>query len=112
MTLTDEILFKIKLQLLNLTAQPLEPPKKVALAFLKFTEKDIRKMPKPFRKPFRMDGSLTHIKKYKDEQNELCYEIRYSHQPFKESPIYASGATIEEAKAKFINYVTERYKLQ
>lgn len=79
--------------------------------FLKFTEKEIFKMPKPFRKIFRVDGNKAHVRKRADGRYKCSFEIRYAKKPYNKHPISASGATLEIAKARFIeklnNYVPQ-----
>ncbi|MDE6868696.1 MAG: hypothetical protein K2J83_06125, partial [Clostridia bacterium] len=79
--------------------------------FLKFTEKEILKMPKPFRKIFRIDGNKAHVRKRADGRYKCSYEIRYAKKPYNKHPISASGATLEIAKARFIeklnNYIPQ-----
>ena len=70
--------------------------------FLKFNEKEIFKMPKTFRKQFRAQGCTAHIRKRTDGRYNCSYEIRYAKKPYDKHPISASGTTIEEAKARFI----------
>lgn len=79
--------------------------------FLKFTEKEILKMPKPFRKIFRVDGNKAHVRKRADGRYKCSFEIRYAKKPYNKHPISASGATLEIAKARFIeklnNYIPQ-----
>lgn len=79
--------------------------------FLNFTEKEILKMPKPFRKIFRVDGNKAHVRKRADGRYKCSFEIRYAKKPYNKHPISASGATLEIAKARFIeklnNYVPQ-----
>ena len=67
--------------------------------FLKFTEKEISKIPKNFRKEFRTNGLRAHLRQRK-RGNSINYEIRCRRQSYN---ISASGITIEEAKQNFIN---------
>lgn len=66
--------------------------------FLKFTEKEISKMPKGLKKEFRTNGLRAHIRK-RVRGNSINYEIRCRRQGYN---ISASGITIEEAKENFI----------
>ena len=66
---------------------------------LHFTEKEIYKMPKTFRKEFRIDGCTAHIRKRTDGRYVCSYEIRYRRNGYN---ISVSARTIEEAKARFI----------
>ena len=79
--------------------------------FLKFTEKEIFKMPKQFIKIFRVDGNKKKKKKRQGGRYKCSYEIRYAKKPYNKHPISASGATLEIAKARFIeklnNYIPQ-----
>lgn len=72
------------------------------VGFLKFTNEEILKMPKIFRKTFRAQGCTAHIRKRTQGRYKCSYEIRYAKKPYNNPPITASGTTIEEAKNKFI----------
>ncbi|AWW06108.1 MAG: integrase [Caudoviricetes sp.] len=78
---------------------------------LRFTEKEIIQMPKTFRKTFRAQGCTAHVRKRTDGRYICSYEIRYAKRPYDKHPISASGTTLEEAKARFIeklnNYVQQ-----
>ncbi|MCM1043583.1 MAG: hypothetical protein NC350_05205, partial [Corallococcus sp.] len=73
--------------------------KTVCCGFLKFTKKEISKMPTKFRKEFRIDGCSAHVRKRCDERYRCSYEIRYRRNGYN---ITASAKTLEEAKKKFI----------
>ena len=66
---------------------------------LKFTDKEISKMPKTFRKEFRVDGCTARIRKRCDGRYNCSYEIRYRRNGYNLS---VSAPTLEEAKEKFI----------
>lgn len=66
---------------------------------LKFNEKEILKMPKTFRREFRIEGCVTHIRKRSDGRYKCSYEIRYRRNGYN---ISVSATTIEEAKKRFI----------
>ena len=66
---------------------------------LKFTDKEISKMPKTFRKEFRVDGCTAHIRKRCDGRYRCSYEIRYRRNGYNVS---VSAPTLQEAKEKFI----------
>lgn len=68
------------------------------MQFLEFSEKEISKMPKQFRKDFRTNGLRAHIRK-RIRGNSTNYEIRCRRQGYN---ISASGTTLEEAKKRFI----------
>lgn len=78
---------------------------------LLFTEKEIIKMPKHFRKIFRTQGCKAHVRKRTTGRYNCSYEIRYARKPYNTHPISASGTTLEEAKARFIeklnNYIPQ-----
>ena len=81
------------------------------VGFLKFTDKEILKMPKSFRKTFRAQGCTAHVRKRTDGRYVCSYEIRYAKKPYSKHPISASGKTLEEAKNRFIeklkNYIPQ-----
>ena len=67
--------------------------------FLKFTEKEISKMPKTFRKEFRTQACPAHIRKRTDGRYVCSYEIRYRRNGYN---ISVSAKTVEQAKIRFI----------
>ena len=67
--------------------------------FLKFTEKEILKMPSKFRKEIKINGRAFRQRKRKRGKNSCSIEIRYRRNGLN---ISASGRTQEEAKANFI----------
>lgn len=67
---------------------------------LKFTDKEISKMPKTFRKEFRVEGVTAHVRKRCDDRYRCSYEIRYRRNGYN---ITASATTLEEAKQRFID---------
>lgn len=68
-------------------------------------------MPKRFRKTFRIQGCTAHVRKRQTGRYNCSYEIRYAKNPYNKHPISASGTTLEEAKARFIeklnNYIPQ-----
>lgn len=66
---------------------------------LKFSDKEISKMPKTFRKEFRVDGCTAHVRKRCDGRYRCSYEIRYRRNGYN---VTASATTLTEAKQKFI----------
>ncbi len=72
------------------------------IGILIFTDKEILKMPRYFRKIFRTHGCKAHVRKRAKGRYKCSYEIRYSKKPYNKRPISASATTLEEAKAKFI----------
>lgn len=67
--------------------------------FLKFTEKEISKMPKQFKKEFITNGAVAHVRKRRSGKHTFVYEIRYRKQGYN---IYAASTNLETAKEKFI----------
>ena len=66
---------------------------------LKFTNKEISKMPKRFRTEFRVEGCTARIRARCDERYRRSYEIRYRRNGYN---ITASATTLDEAKQRFI----------
>lgn len=71
--------------------------------FLKFTETEISKMPKTFRKTFRLNGATVHVRKRTDGRYNCSYEIRYAKKPYDMHPISVSATTLEAVKQRFID---------
>ena len=67
---------------------------------LKFTEQEINKMPKTFRKEFRTDGCTARIRKRKVSKNAYSYEIRYRRNGYN---VCVTDKNLENAKKKFID---------
>lgn len=84
------------------------PPDQEYSGFLKFTEKEILKMPKTFRKKFRIQGCTVSARKRTVGRYKNSIELRYAKKPFDKHPISASGSTIEIAKARFIEKLNAR----
>ncbi len=84
------------------------PPDEEVSGFLEFTEKEILKMPKSFRKKFRIQGCTVPARKRTDGRYKCSIELRYARKPFNKHPISASGPTIEIAKANFIDKLNAR----
>ena len=74
--------------------------------FLKFNTKEISKMPQRYRKLFRTNGLRAHIRKRK-RGNSISYEVRCR---MCDINITASATTVEEAKKRFIEKLTEPQK--
>ncbi len=72
------------------------------VGFLKFTNQEILKMPKQFRKTFRLQGKTVHYRIRKDGRYKKSYEIRYAKKPFNKNPLSVSAGTLDEVKARFI----------
>lgn len=66
---------------------------------LKFSEKEILKMPKQFRKMFRYEGCTVRVYRRQSGANTTNYEVRFRRDGYN---IYASANNLEEAKQKFI----------
>ena len=64
-----------------------------------FSEKEILKMPKTFRKEFRVQGCTARVRKRKSGKHTWNYEIRYRRNGYN---VTASANKLDEAKAKFI----------
>ena len=88
-------------------ALPEQYSQKVSSAFVKFTEKEVMKMPKEFRKLIRLQGYKVYYRKRITGRYNCSYEIRYARKPYNKRPISASGTTLEEAKARFIEKLNE-----
>lgn len=69
------------------------------VGIFKFTNKEILKMPKGFRKEFRTAGCSAHILRRRSGKNSWNYLIRYRRNGYN---IAASSNNLEEAKRKFI----------
>lgn len=66
---------------------------------LKFTEQEISKMPKTFRKEFRVEGCTAHVRKRCDDRYRCSYEIRYRRNGYN---ITVSATDLDIAKERFI----------
>ena len=78
----------------NITSKPLTESSEVL-----FSEKEIQKMPKTFRKEFRVHGCTARVRKRKSGKYTWNYEIRYRRNGYN---VAASANKLDEAKAKFI----------
>ena len=74
---------------------------------ISFSEEEIRKMPKTFRKEFRVEGCTAHVHKIRSGRKNWCYVIRYRRNGYN---INASSTDIDEAKRKFIEKLHEADK--
>lgn len=72
--------------------------------FLKFTQKEISKMPKTFKKEFILNGAVAHVIKRPSGKRTFIYEIRYRRNGYN---ISASAKSLEEAKKKFIDKLSD-----
>lgn len=71
---------------------------------MKFTEKEIQKLPMKFRKHFKINSYYVSARKRVRGKNSCSIEIRYRHE-IDGYNISASGKTVEEAKERFIEKV-------
>ena len=74
---------------------------------IRFSEEEIRKMPKTFKKEFRAEGCTAHVHKIRSGRKNWCYVIRYRRNGYN---INASSTDIDEAKRKFIEKLHEADK--
>ena len=72
---------------------------KDTIGFLKFTEKEVLKMPKEFRPTFRANGRTVHVRKRKRSKRGYHYEARYRCDGYN---ISVSSKDYEKLKPKFI----------
>ncbi len=86
-----------------------EADKTNEVEIFKFTNKEILKMPKQFRKEFRMAGCTAHVLKRRSGKNNWNYMIRYRRNGYN---VVASSNNLEEAKRKFIEKLLIADKIQ
>ena len=67
---------------------------------VRFTQKEISKMPKTFKKEFRTNGCTAHVRKRRSGKHNWNYEIRYRRNGY---DIQVSANSLDEAKRKFID---------
>lgn len=98
---TKEFLATLRQTFEELQAQlPPQPNERTTESrFLKFTDKEISKMPKTFRKEFRIEGCTAHVRKRCDDRYNCSYEIRYRRNGYN---VTASATTLDVAKERFI----------
>ena len=80
------------------------PPLNDKAGFLKFTKKEILKMPKKFRQIFSVSGYTAHVRRRKSGANTWNYELRYRRDGYN---ICVSSNSLERARQKFIDCVNE-----
>ena len=97
-------LYELLQQLTAKIQQLEEKEESYTTGLLKFTQKEISQMPKTFRKEFRIQGCVTHIRKRSDKRYKCSYEIRYRRNGYN---ISVSATTIEEAKKRFIEILNK-----
>ncbi len=88
-----------------------EADKTNEVEIFKFTNKEILKMPKQFRKELRTAGCTAHVLKRRSGKNNWNYLIRYRRNGYN---VVASSNNLEEAKRKFIEklYTAEQAQKQ
>lgn len=86
-------------KLSTLVKSDAEADKTNEVEIFKFTNKEILKMPKQFRKQFRTAGCTAHVLKRRSGKNNWNYMIRYRRNGYN---VVASSNSLEEAKRKFI----------
>ena len=86
-----------------------EADKSNEVEIFKFTNKEILKMPKQFRKEFRAAGCTAHVLKRRSGKNNWNYMIRYRKNGYY---IVACSNNLEEAKRKFIEKLLIADKFQ
>ncbi len=74
------------------------------VAFFTFTEQEIQKMPKKFRRYFRINGRWVTMRRRKRGRTSCSYEIRYRRDGYN---ISAGGKTEELATERFIRKLHE-----
>ena len=95
---TKEMLALLE-QIETLTKGLKEKKEHIVKGVLHFNQKEINQMPQSFKKEFKIQGCTAHIRKRVDNRYKCSYEIRYRRNGYNVS---ASGKSIEEAKANFI----------
>lgn len=90
------------------TASSAPPDDEEISGFLEFTEKEILKMPKSFRKEFRTQGCTAHVRRRKSGKHSWNYEIRYRRNGY---CVEVSANNLEVAKKKFIEKLNVADKL-
>ncbi|MBQ8658072.1 MAG: hypothetical protein IJ506_02970 [Clostridia bacterium] len=84
----------------NTTGQPSEQKQdEQAKVGLKFTNEEIRQMPKTFKKEFRAEGCTAHIRKRPCGKETFTYEIRYRRNGYN---ITITDKNLENGKRRFI----------
>lgn len=76
---------------------------------LAFTEKEINKMPKTFRKEFRTDGCTARVYKRKTGKECFVYDIMYRRNGYK---VIVTHKSLEEAKRIFIERLKTAQKIE
>lgn len=74
------------------------------VGFLKFTKKEILKMPKKFRQTFSVSGYTAHVRRRKSGAKTWNYEVRFRRDGYN---VCVSSNRLEQAKQKFIDRIIE-----
>lgn len=82
-------------------------PQKKENTYVWFCEKEIRKMPKTFKKEFRTQGCTARVYKRKSGKNTYNYVIRYRRNGYN---VFATSNNLDEAKEKFIKALSQAEK--
>lgn len=82
-------------------------PQKKENTYVWFCEKEIRKMPKTFKKEFRTQGCTARVYKRKSGKNTFNYVIRYRRNGYN---VFATSNNLEVAKEKFIKALAQAEK--
>ena len=89
----------------NTTANPSNPQQDKQANFgLKFTNEEIRQMPKTFKKEFRAEGCTAHVRKRPCGKNSFTYEIRYRRNGYN---ITITDKNLENGKRRFMQVLRE-----
>ncbi|MBE5750151.1 MAG: hypothetical protein E7346_04725 [Clostridiales bacterium] len=75
---------------------------------INFTQKEINKMPKTFRKEFRTDGCTARVYKRKVSKNAFTYDIKYRRNGYS---VFVTDRNLESAKQKFIEKLKTAEKI-
>jgi len=75
---------------------------------LTFTQKEIDKMPKAFKREFRAEGCTIRISRRKVSKNGYTYEIRYRRNGYN---VYISDKNLERGKERFIEKLKTAQKV-
>ena len=73
---------------------------------LTFTEKEIEKMPKTFRKEFRTDGCTARVYRRQVSKNAFTYDIMYRRNGYN---VIVTDKNLENAKKRFIEKTSGVY---
>ena len=76
---------------------------------LAFTEKEIDKMPKTFRKEFRTDGCTARVYRRQVSKNAFTYDIMYRRNGYN---VIVTDKNLENAKKRFIEKLKTAEKVE